>query len=233
MLLDDEMMREILRDVGSMRTAIELELWASWMLGQSWRQRTRIPLFQEIDAMLVVSVPLVSMIAEIGGVRARKALSAISMLDRGSLGTYAGAIALTLPGSRTPGWMTDIAEARLSNARLSDELDNVEVILFDLCRHGEAELTIAMLIDYGADGIIRWIHLLDPIPEYLEIDGEVAEPLPGLDLATTAARVRDAFAKTDREARPEVDPSFTDLRAFVLARVIDACKEDDAPSATG
>jgi hypothetical protein len=224
-LLDDEMMREILVDVGGMRTALELELWASWILGQTWKQRVRQPQFAEVDWMLTVGAPMIAMIAEIGGARARKALTAISMLERGSLGNYAGSIALTLPGARTPAWMADIAGARFVNARQSMCFADSEVILFDLERRGRHELTVAVSVDHSEGGIARWIELVGPVPPQLRLAGEAeedAEPLEELELTEAACRAREAIEASDRDPRARVDPIFADLRAFLLARLIDA-----------
>jgi hypothetical protein len=223
-LLDDEMMREILADVGAMRTALELELWASWILGQTWKQRVRQPLFSEVDWMLTVGAPMVSMIAEIGGARARKALTAISMLEPGALGNYAGAIALTLPGARTPTWMRDIADARLTSARQSAECEGFGVLLFDLHCRDRHELSIAVSIDGDGGGVVKWIQLLAPVPAHLEIAGGGAAPLGVGQRSPAMARVRQAIRRNDADTRAKVEPNFVDLRAFLLAKVTDGCR---------
>jgi hypothetical protein len=220
-VIDDDLMRDILQDVGGMRTALELELWASWILGQAWKQRVRQPLFQEVDWMLTVGSPLVAMISGIGGARARKALSAISMLERGPLGSYAGAVALTLTGARTPAWMTDMASARFADARSMSVLGEGEIVTLDLYRAEKPELTVAIFIDHQLGGIAKHIYLLEPVADE---DGDVfCEDMEPADLGAVAARVRTAIARTDREPAASVSPGFADMRAFVLARVIDAC----------
>jgi hypothetical protein len=221
-LLDDDMMREILADVGAMRTALELELWASWILGQTWKQRVRQPLFAEVDWMLTVGTPMVGMIAGIGGARARKALTAISMIERGALGNYAGAIALTLPGARTPAYLADMANARFASARSTVSLGDGEAVLFDLHRGDRHELSVAVFIDERLDGAVKWIRLLGPLPAETDTDTVWDSPEPA-DLSGVAARVRGAIAISDENPRLHVLPEFADLRAFVLARVIDAC----------
>jgi hypothetical protein len=223
-LIDDEMMREILRDVGGMRTALELELWASWLLGQGWKQRIRLPLFQEADWMLALGTPMIGMIAGIGGARARKALSALSMLDRGAFGSYAGAVALTLPGARTPAWMADITGARFTCARAATMLGEGEAVLLDLHRGTKHELSVAVFIDHQFGGIAKWIQLLEPVPE--DNDEEFWTELDPVELAPVAQRVRAAIEASDRDPRAPVDSGFADLRAFLLARVIDVCGSD-------
>jgi hypothetical protein len=225
MLLDESMMSEILADVGRMRTATELELWASWILGQTWKQRTRQPLFTEVDWSLTVGAPMVAMIAGIGGARARKALTAISMLDRGALGNYAGAIALTLPGARTPGWMADMANARLIRARTSESLaepGDFMMVFFDLERRGRHELTVAVSVDEASDERVEWIQLCGPVPTQLDLGEAETAAMEEIDLPSAAARVVQAIAATDRDPRARVSPQFADLRAFLLARVLDA-----------
>jgi hypothetical protein len=223
-LLDDDVMREILADVGAMRTALELELWASWILGQTWKQRVRQPLFAEVDWMLTLGTPMVAMIAGIGGARARKALTAISMLERGALGNYAGAVALTLPGARTPAYLADIANAHFGSARYSASVGDGEAILFDLYRGVRHELTVAVFIDERLGGAVKWIQLLAPVPAQTDTD-TLWDELEEADLATVAARVREAVAVTDANPRLVV-PEFADLRAFLLARLIDAGQVD-------
>jgi hypothetical protein len=220
-MIDDELMREILRDVGGMRTPLELELWASWILGQAWKQRVRQPQFQDVDWMLAVGAPLVAMIAGIGGARARKALTAISMLERGQLGSYAGSVALTLPGARMPGWMTGMAAARFGCARTITMLGDGEVATLDLCRGERPELTVAVFIDHQLGGIAKQIHLLEPISG--EGDDVFCENMESADVGAVMARVRTAIERTDREPAAPVDPGFADLRAFLLARVSDGC----------
>lgn len=238
MLLDPPMMREILADVGAMRSALELELWASWILGQTWKQRTRQPQFTEIDWMLAVGAPMVAMIAEIGGARARKALTAISLLEPGALGHYAGAIALGLPGARRARWMTDMAAARFTTARHACAPDEGEAILLDLQRGGAHELSVAAFIDARGGGAVKWIRLLGPVPAALdagtqdEADADAeAETVAGadagadlawmepVDLMSVAARLRAAIAVNDRDVDVPVLAGFADLRAFLLARL--------------
>jgi hypothetical protein len=222
-LLDDEMMREILADVGAMRTALELELWASWILGQTWKQRVRQPLFSEVDWMLTVGSPMVSMIADIGGARARKALTAISMLERGALGHYAGSVALTLPGARTPAYLADIANARFVRARSGAAMGDGEAVLLDLQRGSRHELTVAVFIDDQLDGALKWIRLLGPIPAHAD-GNTVWDALEPADLAQVAGRVRGAISVADKQPNPQVMPEFADLRAFLLARLIDVAE---------
>ncbi len=221
-LLDEEMMREILADVGAMRTALELELWASWILGQTWKQRVRQPLFAEVDWMLTVGTPMVTLIAGIGGARARKALTAISMLERGELGNYAGAIALTLPGARTPAYLADMADARFTSARCSVSAGDGEAVLFDLHRGDRHELTVAVFIDERLGGAVKWIRLLGPVPAQTDTD-TLWDTLEPVGLPELAARVRAAIQVTDENPRLNVMPEFADLRAFLLARLTDAC----------
>jgi hypothetical protein len=215
------MMREILADVGGMRTALELELWASWMLGQIWKQRTRQPQFGEVDWMLTVGAPMVGLVAEIGGARARKALTAISLLEHGALGNYAGAIALTLPGARTPAWMADIAGARFASARSARSAGDGEAVLLDLHRGNRHDLTVAVFIDDRLGGGVKWIRLLGPVPA--ETGGHsMWDTLESSDLSEVTGRVRAAIEVTDHDLRSLSLPEFADLRAFLLARLIDA-----------
>jgi hypothetical protein len=219
-LLDEDMMREILADVGAMRSALELELWASWILGQTWKQRVRQPLFAEVDWMLTVGTPMVAMIAGIGGARARKALTAISMLERGALGNYAGAVALTLPGARTPAYLADMAEARFASARCAVSVGDGEAVLLDLCRGDRPELTVAVFLDDRLDGAVKWIRLLGPVPAKTDGDSmwDTLEPV-GLD--EVGARLRAGIRVADERPRLQVMPEFADLRAFLLARLVD------------
>jgi hypothetical protein len=207
-LLDEDMMREILADVGAMRSALELELWASWILGQTWKQR------------LTVGTPMVAMIAGIGGARARKALTAISMLERGALGNYAGAVALTLPGARTPAYLADMAEARFASARCAVSVGDGEAVLLDLCRGDRPELTVAVFLDDRLDGAVKWIRLLGPVPAKTDGDSmwDTLEPV-GLD--EVGARLRAGIRVADERPRLQVMPEFADLRAFLLARLVD------------
>ncbi len=220
--LDDEMMREILVDVGGMRTALELELWASWILGQTWKQRVTQPQFAEVDWMLTLGAPMVTMIARIGGARARKALSAISMLERGALGNYAGAVALSLPGARTPAWMAEIADARFASARHIQRVGDGEIVLLDLDRRGRQELTVGVFIDEHSDGAVKWMRLLGPAGPQ-PVAGSVSDELEPADLPEIADRVSAAIERTDRNPRFGPGPGeVADLRAFVLARLLDA-----------
>jgi hypothetical protein len=214
------MMRNVLADVAQMHTALELELWASWMLGQTWKQRTRQPHFSELDWMLTVGAPVVAMIAEVGGARARKALTAISLLERGALGSYAGAIALSLPGARTPPWLSDMSDARLVRARHGASAGDGEAVLLDLERGGTHELTLAVFMDDRLDGAVKWIRLVGPVPSPSAGD-PMGDMLEEADLASVATRVLTGIATTDLNPRTEAFREFADLRGLLLARLLD------------
>ena len=172
--------------------------------------------------MLVVGAPMVAMIGEIGGARARTALTAISMIERGALGNYAAEIALSLPGAQKPAWSEGIRTARLARARTERSPGDGEAILLDLERSGRHDLSVAVFIDDRLDGAVKWIRLLGPVPAVPGADdanpGARMEPA---DLGEVADRVLAGIEVADRTPRPGTAPELADLRAFLLARVLD------------
>jgi hypothetical protein len=217
-LMDEEMMREVLADVGAMRTPIEIEGWGSWILGQTWKQRTRLHAYTELDWMVAIGSPMIGMIAAVGGQRARKALTSIALLDRGPFGRYAAAVALTMPAWKTaPGWVGEIGGAKLTAARTADILEDEKIFLFDMARPGGQRHTVIAGIDddgYAVDLCLA--EGMDPD----DWDEEIVE----VDLAEAARSVRSAIERTDENHRVPVSPRYADARALVLSRVIDACE---------
>ena len=222
-LLDDAMMREILADVGSMRSALDLERWASWLLGQIWKQRVAQPLYDEVDWSLILGSPLVAMLARIGGARARKALTALSMLDHGALGNYAGAVALTLPGARTPAYLSEMASARIVAAHRACSPSEGEAILLDIDRGGRPDCGLALFLGPGPEAAIKWMRLVRPADDALCAGlAELGDGFQPADVGTVAASLREAVRRTDADPRTVQRSEFADLRAFLLARVLDA-----------
>jgi hypothetical protein len=215
MLLDEDAMRVVLHDVGLMRSAREIESWASWMLGQTWKQRTRIRAFTEVDYMVVMGQPLIGMIAGVGGQRARKALTAIALLDRGPLGRYAGAVALTMPGWKSvPRWLPEIGQARITGAHEASLFPGERTFLFDLRRPSGDGYTL--LVSVNERGQAVELDLAEPIEA-----GEWAGEFVAIDPCEAARVARQAVAHTDADPRVDVNPEFADNRATVLARLID------------
>lgn len=221
--LDDDMMREIVGDVGRMRSALDLECWASWLLGQVWKQRVAQPLYEAVDWALILGSPLVAMLARIGGARARKALTALSMLERGALGNYAGAVALTLPGARTPTYLSEMASARIVAAHLASSPSEGEAVLLDIERAGRPECGLALFIAPGPQAPIKWMRLVQPASDALTAElSQLGQEFRPADVATTAAALLEAVRRTDADPRTVCHSEFADLRALLLARLLDA-----------
>jgi hypothetical protein len=62
--LTPALMREILADVEAMTSAGDLDLWASWVLRQLWKQRLALRCHNSVDWLLVRGSPVVELIAE-------------------------------------------------------------------------------------------------------------------------------------------------------------------------
>ena len=72
---------------------LEVELWASHMLGTMWEQRTGLPQDESEDYALVYGRPLMEAVARTGAPGARTALAAIAAVDDGELGGLARGLA--------------------------------------------------------------------------------------------------------------------------------------------
>src|SRR5262249_37196986 len=77
--------REVCRDAARQPTSLQLEQWASMLLGAFWERRELADGPWSADLVAVVGEPFLTAIARIGSPAAKVALLALSRLDRGEL----------------------------------------------------------------------------------------------------------------------------------------------------
>ena len=97
------------------------------------------------------------------------------------------------------------------------------MVFLEVRRNREDSHTLAVYIDYRANGIAKHLRLLRPISSVEEAlrDGEVeshAARIRPVEPALACARIRAAIESTDTARDPDLGEGFADLRALAIMR---------------
>ena len=216
-----------MRDVAGLTGPLDVELWASHILGAMWERRADLPLDEHRDFALVYGQPLVEAIARIGGAGARDALSAMAAVDDGELGVLARGLAKRLPqpGSE-PAWLPCVGETTITAAAVmrEDVFDDGFTVFLE-ARHATGDThAVGVYIDNNLGVMAKDILLADSISRVAEImrenpDSEGGElRLEPLDPAVAAAEIHAAMELTEMTLDPPVTEDYPALRALAILR---------------
>jgi hypothetical protein len=208
-------MRELCRDAARQPTSLQLEQWASMLLGAFWDRRELADEYWPADPVAVVGEPFLKGIANLGNREAKVALLALARLDRGALASRAGELADGIVGS-VPARVQEVGTARLVEALIASSRGDGEAILLRSDAAGPRGHMLVVWIDERQRRIAKHVALVRP--------DALAEMTEGLrlrpaDLATTCRKVAKAIKRTDVAANPPVNESFSQYRAIALARL--------------
>jgi hypothetical protein len=215
--------REMVQDLGGVADPFEAERWASWLHGQMWEQRYKVPETRYLDWALVLGVTVAEDIAAIGDGAAKAALSALSWADRGPFGALCDKLMSELPHVRTPDWATRIGQVQVVRAAADRRPGEGEVILFDVRRDDDRQAhSLCVYIDETLGGIAKHLRLLHPFDEVTAGEAAADDPTMSfipVDLGWACRSVAKAVAATDAAAGATVSDGYADNRAMALARI--------------
>ncbi|MGZ6589875.1 MAG: hypothetical protein ACXVHX_37165, partial [Solirubrobacteraceae bacterium] len=212
-------------------SALDAELWASYLLGVFWDQRNTLPLEEAAspDYSLILGEPLIEAVARLGGGGAWTALRIIESVDDGELGLRAAELAEQLAsdsGDQVPSWLADVGEAEITGAAVmrEDVFDDACTVFLE-ARHPGGEMhAVGVLIDNNLGVMAKDILLADSIDRVAEVmrkhperGGELTlEPIaPGV----AAGRIDAAIELTEMTLDPPVAEDYARLRALAMLRV--------------
>ena len=213
---------------------LDVELWASHMLGTMWEQRTGLPLDESEDYALVYGGPLIETIARTGVPGARTALTGIAAVDDGELGGLARGFADGLPKLESePSWLPCVGEATATSAAvMRDDVFDDGFTVFLEARHATGDThAVGVYIDNNLGVMAKDILLADSIDRVAEImrgspseGGELR--LDRIEPAAAAAEICAAMELTEMTLDPPVSEEYAALRALAMLRA------DEVPGVT-
>ena len=215
-----------MREVDSLDAPLDVELWASHMLGAMWEERMGLPLDEWDDYALTYGAPLVEAIADTGAPGARAALTALAAVDDGELGMLAGKLAVALPKlDCDPSWLSCVGETTVTSAAaMRENVFDDGFTVFLAARHATGDShALGVYIDNNLGVMAKDIVLTDSIDGVREImrenpveDGELS--LESIDPAAAAAEIRAAIRLTEMTLDPPVADGYAPLRALAMLR---------------
>lgn len=219
-----------MREVQELAGPLDVELWASHMLGAMWERRTELPLDEAEDYALIYGLPLVEALARTSLPGARLALIAFAELDDGELGGVARRLAERLPPRESePSWLACVGETTITAAAVmrEDVFDDGFTVFLE-ARHANGDThAVGVYIDNNLGVMAKDILLTDSIEQVAEIvrgqgceEGEFT--LEPLEPAVAAAKIHDAVALTEMTLDPPVSEDYPALRALAMLRADEA-----------
>ena len=213
---------------------LEVELWASHMLGTMWEQRTGLPLDEFEDYALVYGGPLMEAIARTDGPGPRIALMAIAAVDDGELGGVARGLAVGLPKlDSEPPWLPCVGEATITSAAvMREDIFDDGFTVFLEARHQTGDThAVGVYIDNNLGRMAKDILLADSIDRVAEVmrgnpagGGELS--LDRIEPAAAAAEIHAAMELTEMTWDAPVSEDYAALRALAMLRA------DEVPGVT-
>jgi len=221
----DDFARDACRDAAAMSKPLDLEWWASSLLGQFW-ERCAVELRDgRVVRAFQMATRFVDAIGRSGEPGAMVALLALDALEPGPLGRHAYKLALKLSGYSVPSWIQQVGHADVVQAVGAESPDG-DVLFIEARRGADDVHTIATYIDHRLGGAAKHLGLVRPIEELIAADVEL-EGVPSFrselepsDPADACLRLVDAIEVTDAIAKPPVGDSFAALRALALTRAL-------------
>jgi hypothetical protein len=222
----------MLRNVARAETTLQLEHWASWLLGEMWTRRKLVPADCPLDWEYALGRVVVDEMAAIGGRNARTALETIARMDRGELGGYAFELACELREHELPEHVAGIRRAVVVQAFSALSPGDGEAMFLEVSAGEEDEgHTVAAFIDEQLGGIAKRLYLVRNLGEWeAGWTSERADGDPRSDAAwrrmdpqpvapgPACRRLREAIMLTDLYLSPPVADGYPDLRALAFAR---------------
>jgi hypothetical protein len=205
---------------------LDVELWASHLLGAMWEERTGLPLDESEDYALIYGRPLAEAMARTPGPGARIALTAIAKVDDGELGVLAGALAKGLPGLESdPSWLPCVGETTIMSAAVmrEDVFDDGFTVFLE-ARHATGDIhAVGVYVDNNLGMMAKDILLTDSIEHVADVmRGNPAEggalELEPIEPAVAAAEIHAAMELTEVTLDPPVSEEYAGLRALAIMR---------------
>jgi hypothetical protein len=209
-------MRELCHDAARQPTSLQLEQWASMLLGAFWERRELADDYRPADRIALVGEPFLRGIARVGSPAAKIALLALARLDRGELAPRARQLADGLSG-RVPPRVREVGTACLVEALVAAMPGDGEVVMFRTDAVGPRGHMLVVYIDERHRRIAKHVALVRP--DAMAEMTEGAMKFSPADLATSCRDVAKAIRRTDVAANPPVNESFSQYRAIALARL--------------
>jgi hypothetical protein len=215
--------RELCREAAEQSGALELERWASQLLGQIWVRRRQAPDHCSGDPMLAVGTPVLESFVDVAGAPARVALAALGRLDRGGLGRVASGLAGTID-AQIPPWITEVGAASIVRAFADRSPGDGEAFLLESEPVQGTAHMLAVFVDSRLGGIAKHLGLTRVLdqPDF-EREAWIARGRTSgfrpVDPDLACLRVREAIEFTDAAPDSAVGESFAAHRALTIARV--------------
>ena len=237
----DGVARRIVREALELTSALDAELWASHLLGVFWDQRYMLPLTEAAspDYSLILGEPLIEVVARLGGVGARTALSVIERVDDGELGLRAAELAVSCgadPGDEMPSWVDAVGEAEITDAAVmhEDVFDDASDVFLEAVHPGGETHAVGVLIDNNLGAMAKDVLLADSIDRVAEVmrkhprkDGALR--LERIEPGVSAGRIHAAVELTDMTLDPPVAEDYARLRSMALLRADEAPEYEPVP----
>jgi hypothetical protein len=221
----DDFARDACRDAAAMSKPLDLEWWASSLLGQFW-ERCAVELRDgRVVRAFQMATRFVDAIGRSGEPGAMVALLALDALEPGPLGRHAYKLALNVSGYSVPSWIQQVGHADVVNA-VSGQSPDGDVLFIEARRGADDVHTIAAYIDHRLGGAAKHLGLVRPIAELVDADAAIddvpsfASALEPIEPAEACRRLVDAIEVTDGIIKPWVGDSFAALRALALTRAL-------------
>jgi hypothetical protein len=206
-----------------MSTPLELEWWASSLLGQFWeRCAVELPDGGVVRAFQMAT-RFVDAIGRTSRPGAMAALLGLDALDQGPLGHHAYELAVQIDEYSLPSWIALVGHADVSRAIGARSPDG-DVIFIEAHR-GDDVHTIAAYIDHRLGGAAKQLGLVRAIDQLLEQEREIedgwsAAELEPIEPGEACQRLVAAIEVTDAIADPPVGEKYASLRALALTRAL-------------
>jgi hypothetical protein len=216
--------RRMCQQAASLARPLDLERWASSLLGKLWLRRSLMRPNRRTDPAFVLGERIVESFAAHGGSAGKTALVAVGRVDRGPLGSLARDLAASLEEVATPDWIAQVGTATVVRAFAQHSPGDGEALLLETDNVGESAHMVAAFINDRLDGIATTLTLTRPVdpstPEFGE-DGSASGGglrFRAVDPVLACRRVRAAIGRTERALGAPVGDDFVEHRALAIAR---------------
>jgi hypothetical protein len=214
--------RRMSEDAARCTIPLQLEWWASCVLGQWWELRHLVDYDDGWPVLL--GAPIAQDIASIGGTGAKRALLALARVDPTMLGVICADLASELRAP-VPEWLDQVGEAKVTKAAWHRRPSEGEVILIGLDRLGEPSHSIVAFVDEWQDGLAKHLRISTPFEEARQAF-DPPEPRSGSPIilkptepAFVCKRIETAMRLTDAAPLPRLGDQYPGVRALALNAV--------------
>ncbi len=215
--------RSLCEEAAAQTGALDLERWASLLLGHIWVRRHVTPDDAAAKQMLVAGTPVLEALADVGGPASKTALTALGRLDRGGLGHAASRLAAAID-EPLPDWIAEVGTASILGAFADCSPGDGEAFLLESQRVQGTAHMVAVFVDERLGGTAKHLQLIRHIDP---MDFQRESKAPGgrslgfrrVDPDLACRRVRKAIDLTDLTRQALVGESFASHRAIVIARL--------------